>query len=164
MKCGNDIPRLKQRSGVHLGPNGSIYLFGGVFFTIIKILKGSEQFLRGLKGLFLENLFLHKLDRRRRWRRETDVNRLRITSRICFALSKNIKKSFFGPIIRKIIPKIRKIIPKNRDPIFWRKKKPLRERAKPDRARNPHFWVPLGPYRDPFRPLRSQKGPKRVKS
>ena len=38
------------------------------------------------------------------------------------------------------------MVPKNRDPTFWRKKKPLRERAKPNRARNPQFWDPFGSF------------------
>ena len=59
-----------------------------------------ELWLRG----FLENLFLHKLDRCRRWRRQTDVNQFRIMSHILFVLSKTMKIALFGPRIRQIIP------------------------------------------------------------
>ena len=47
-----------------------------------------------------------------------------------------------------------------RDPICCRKKKPLRERAKSNRARNPSFWVPFGSFWDPFGSMWSPRGAK----
>ena len=45
--------------------------------------------------------------------------------------------------------------PKIRNPTFWRKKKPLRERAKPDRARNLPFWDPFELFWHPFGPYKA---------